>query len=225
MATRSSENNVHKCVGKVGSAAASPRGSASLRMKCIEFKLLLYIYRHIYFFLFSGNVKYPPPWLIHLSRNWSAIAPVSIVKLKSLLFFPFLEITSHFFLLLTQTLLALWFNLAEKKETGWRWERGCRWQAADGDTDDPQLRLQVAGGPDAAGVVAVRYRDAYKGYFQHNSLSHFAPRRFASALLITVTPFCFSRWQMNQSTGANAWPDSWSLNIFWMGSTFACCVL
>lgn len=41
-------------------------------------------------------------------------------------------------------------------------------QAADDDTDSSQLRLQVAGGADAAGFMVIWYRSTYKGYFHRN---------------------------------------------------------
>lgn len=58
----------------------------------------------------------------------------------------------------------LLFNLAGNKTR----ERGGPCHAADGDTDSPQLRLQVTGGANATGVMVIWYRDSYKGYFHHN---------------------------------------------------------
>lgn len=77
----------------------------------------------------------------------------------------------------------LLFHFARERRRG-ESERGCRCQAAGGDTDGPQLRLEVAGGADAAGVVAIWYRDAYKGYFHHNPFYHFA----LNGLIFTVGP-------------------------------------
>lgn len=54
---------------------------------------------------------------------------------------------------------------------------------------------------------------AYKGYFHHNPFYLFALSGQISLLVIISSFRLFVFWQMNQPTGTNAWPDSWSLNI------------
>lgn len=51
-------------------------------------------------------------------------------------------------------MVVLLFNLAGNRKHG-EGERGCQCQAADGDTDSPPLRLQVAGGADATAVLVI----------------------------------------------------------------------